>query len=162
MRETAAANAATSPWRATAPASSATPAAARAAARDTPLNAAGMSSLTNIEKRKFERLFGMGTGYVLDFSNRTFSDFVLDSTGREIYDNRYDGHGSSKAEPPSRVLGRRKQLQGRKASQQSARLRRGDWGSAAASNRYWQSVGASLPGCSRHTVPELDALEPIS
>src|SRR3954451_14580658 len=97
MRATVAANAATSPWCATAPASNAIPAAAPAAARDTPLNAAGMSSLTNIEKRKFERLFGMGTGYVLDFSNRTFSDFVLDSTGREIYDNRYDGHGSSKA-----------------------------------------------------------------
>jgi len=56
-----------------------------------------MSTLTNIEKRKLERIFGMGSGYVLDFSNRTFSEFVLDSASREIYDSRYDGFGGSKA-----------------------------------------------------------------
>jgi hypothetical protein len=50
-----------------------------------------MSNLTNAEKRKFELLLGMGSGYVLDFSNRTFSEFVFDSTGREIYDSRYAG-----------------------------------------------------------------------
>jgi hypothetical protein len=33
---------------------------------------------------------------VLNFSNRTFHEFVLDSTGRNPYDARYD-HGSSKA-----------------------------------------------------------------
>ncbi len=31
-----------------------------------------MSDLSNIEKRSLERLFGMGGGYILDFSNRTF------------------------------------------------------------------------------------------
>lgn len=56
-----------------------------------------MATLTNIEKRKLERLLGMGSGYVLDFSNRTFSEFVTDSTGRDIYDARYDGFGGSKA-----------------------------------------------------------------
>jgi len=55
-----------------------------------------MSDLTNLEKRKFEQLLGMGTGYVLNFSNRTFHEFVIDSTGRNPYDARYD-HGSSKA-----------------------------------------------------------------
>jgi hypothetical protein len=30
-----------------------------------------MSTLTNFEKRKFEKLLGMGSGHVLDFSNRT-------------------------------------------------------------------------------------------
>ena len=37
-----------------------------------------MSDLTASEKRKLERLFGMGGRYVLDFSNRTFAEFVED------------------------------------------------------------------------------------
>ena len=48
-----------------------------------------MSDLTNLEKRQFERLFQMGGGYVLDFSNRTFAEFVSDSVARDIYDARY-------------------------------------------------------------------------
>ena len=52
-----------------------------------------MSDLTRIEKLKLERLLQMGGGYVLDFSNRTFAEFVLESTGRDIYDAKYD-HGS--------------------------------------------------------------------
>jgi hypothetical protein len=56
-----------------------------------------MSDLTGAEKRTFERLLAMGGGYVLDFSNRTFSEFVLDSTGRDIYDSRYDYGSGSKA-----------------------------------------------------------------
>jgi hypothetical protein len=56
-----------------------------------------MSDLTNAEKRKFERLLGMSSGYVLDFSNRTFSDFVFDSTGREINDSCYARGSGSKA-----------------------------------------------------------------
>lgn len=34
-----------------------------------------MSSLKDIEKRYFEKLFGMSSGYVLDFSNATFGEF---------------------------------------------------------------------------------------
>ncbi len=45
-----------------------------------------MSDLTAIEKRKLEHLFGMASGYVLNFTNRTFEEFVLESTGRAIYD----------------------------------------------------------------------------
>jgi hypothetical protein len=40
-----------------------------------------MADLTNIEKRQFEKLLGMSGGYVLNFSNRTFDEFVTDSTG---------------------------------------------------------------------------------
>ena len=43
-----------------------------------------MSDLSNVEKRGFERFFGMRGGYVLDFSNRTFEEFILDSTGKEV------------------------------------------------------------------------------
>jgi len=53
-----------------------------------------MSDLSSTEKRKLERLFGMSGGYVLDFSNRTFAEFVEEHTERDIYDARY-AHGSS-------------------------------------------------------------------
>ncbi len=56
-----------------------------------------MSDLTGPEKRAFERLLAMGGGYVLDFSNRTFSEFIMESTGRDIYDDRYDYGSGSKA-----------------------------------------------------------------
>jgi len=39
----------------------------------------------------------MSSGYVLDFTNRTFAEFVLDSTRRDIYDSRYDSASGSKA-----------------------------------------------------------------
>lgn len=40
----------------------------------------------------------MGEGYVLDFSNRTFEDFFLESFNIEIYDDKYDnGFSGSKA-----------------------------------------------------------------
>ena len=35
-----------------------------------------MADLTFIERNQLERLFGMGSGYVLDFSNRTFQEIV--------------------------------------------------------------------------------------
>jgi len=56
-----------------------------------------MSNLTYVEKSKFEKLLGMESGYVLDFSNRSFAEFVRDSTGRDIYDSRYDYESGSKA-----------------------------------------------------------------
>jgi hypothetical protein len=39
----------------------------------------------------------MQSGYVLSFTNRTFEEFVFDSTRRRIYDGAYSGFGSSKA-----------------------------------------------------------------
>lgn len=56
-----------------------------------------MSDLTFMEKSKFETLLGMETGYVLNFSNRSFAEFVRDSTGRNIYDERYNYASGSKA-----------------------------------------------------------------
>jgi len=56
-----------------------------------------MSDLTNLEKRKLEKLLGMGDGYVLNFSNKTFTEFVMDSTGRNIFDAKYDYASGSKA-----------------------------------------------------------------
>jgi hypothetical protein len=56
-----------------------------------------MSALTFNEKMKLEKLFEMGSGYVLDFSNRTLTEFVAESTGRDIYDSKYDYSSGSKA-----------------------------------------------------------------
>jgi hypothetical protein len=56
-----------------------------------------MSDLTAIEKRKLERALGMGSGYVLNFSNRTFAEFFLDSFGIDIYHSKYDYGSGSKA-----------------------------------------------------------------
>ena len=56
-----------------------------------------MSDLTFIEKTKLEKLFEMGDGYVLDFSNRTLAEFVVESTGRYIYDAKYAYASGSKA-----------------------------------------------------------------
>lgn len=56
-----------------------------------------MSDLNSIEKRKLEKLFQMGGGYVLDFSNRTLAEFVAESTGRDLYSEKYDYASGSKA-----------------------------------------------------------------
>jgi hypothetical protein len=56
-----------------------------------------MSDLTNTEKRKLEKLLDMGGGYVLNFSNRTLDEFVIDSIDRSIYDQRYAYGSGSKA-----------------------------------------------------------------
>jgi hypothetical protein len=56
-----------------------------------------VSDLTNLEKRAFEKLLRMSSGYVLDFSNRTFDEFVVDSVGMNIYDGKYENGSGSKA-----------------------------------------------------------------
>ena len=58
---------------------------------------ARMSDVSFIERTKLEKLFQMGGGYVLDFSNRTLAEFVADSTGRDIYHSKYDYASGSKA-----------------------------------------------------------------
>lgn len=56
-----------------------------------------MSDLTVMEKRRLERALGMSSGYVLNFTNRTFAEFILDSVGVDIYDVKYDSNSGSKA-----------------------------------------------------------------
>jgi hypothetical protein len=57
-----------------------------------------VSTLTPVEKRSFESLFGMGTGYVMDFTNQSFAQLFRDVVGLEIYDDCYALHGTSKAQ----------------------------------------------------------------
>lgn len=56
-----------------------------------------MSSLRPIEKQRFEDLFGMASGYVLNFSDRTFAEFFRQTISTNIYDDRYAFNGHSKA-----------------------------------------------------------------
>lgn len=56
-----------------------------------------MSDLSYIERTRLEKLFQMDGGYVLDFSNRTFAEFVAESTDRDIYNAKYDYASGSKA-----------------------------------------------------------------
>jgi len=53
--------------------------------------------LKPIDMRLIDDLFEMGGGYVLDFSNRTFSEFFCEELGVDIDDPRFEIDGSSKA-----------------------------------------------------------------
>ncbi|MCH7827259.1 MAG: abortive infection family protein [Bacteroidetes bacterium] len=56
-----------------------------------------MADLSFIEKNKFESLFGMKNGYVLDFSDKTFQEFISESISIDIYDAKYNYRSGSKA-----------------------------------------------------------------
>lgn len=56
-----------------------------------------MSDLSGIEKIKLEKILEMGNGYVLDFTNRTFQDFIQDCCHIDIYNAKYDYASGSKA-----------------------------------------------------------------
>jgi len=56
-----------------------------------------MSDLSSIEKVKLEKMFEMEGGYVLDFSNITFKEFIIENTNIDISDGKYDYASGSKA-----------------------------------------------------------------
>jgi len=53
--------------------------------------------LTHAEMRVLDDALDMGSGYVLDFSDRTMAEFFEDEFGITIYQDRYAFNGSSKA-----------------------------------------------------------------
>jgi hypothetical protein len=55
-----------------------------------------MVHLKHSERRILEDALGMGSGYVLNFSDRTFAEF-FDDQGITIYQPKYDVNGTSKA-----------------------------------------------------------------
>lgn len=56
-----------------------------------------MADLTTIEKQILEKLFQMGSGYVLNFSDRTMGEFFRDDVGLDIYTQKYNYASGSKA-----------------------------------------------------------------
>jgi len=73
-----------------------------------------VSDLSFIEKSKLEKLLKMRGGYVLHFSKCTLRRVVAQSTGKDIYDSKYDYSSGSKAnllrafwkEEPNQVVGK--------------------------------------------------------
>ncbi|WP_299155881.1 hypothetical protein [uncultured Christiangramia sp.] len=56
-----------------------------------------MAKLKETEKLILERLFGMEGGYVLDFSNPKFQQFIFNTFKVDIYNSKYSVYGDSKA-----------------------------------------------------------------
>ncbi|WP_373077464.1 restriction endonuclease [Fusobacterium varium] len=54
-----------------------------------------MANIDYIERECFEELFGMKTGYVLDFSNRTFQEFIYEKINIDVY-VKYQGLSKAK------------------------------------------------------------------
>ena len=55
-----------------------------------------MSSLTNVDKRYLKNVLGMGSGYVLDFSDESFGQ-LFKSYDIDIHSPQYHTYGTSKA-----------------------------------------------------------------
>jgi hypothetical protein len=64
-----------------------------------------MSCVTTRDKQVLEDFLGMGSGYVLDFSDRTFADFVHETVGIEIHADKFTVNGTSKANKLRTVWG---------------------------------------------------------
>ncbi len=56
-----------------------------------------MARLSTNEKQVLEKLFQMGGGYVLNFSDRTMGEYFHDDVGINIYNERYNYASGSKA-----------------------------------------------------------------
>ena len=56
-----------------------------------------MANLTTNEKQILEKLFQMGSGYVLNFTDRTMKEFFRDDVGVDIYSEKYKYASGSKA-----------------------------------------------------------------
>src|SRR4051794_12546780 len=56
-----------------------------------------MATLKRSEMRFIDEVFDMGSGYVLNFSNRIFAEFFEDEFGIKIYEEKYGARGQSKA-----------------------------------------------------------------
>ncbi|RZK00320.1 MAG: hypothetical protein EOO43_25255 [Flavobacterium sp.] len=56
-----------------------------------------MANLTFSDKKKLESFLGMGGGYVLNFTNSEFREFVKDAINIDIYSAKYENQSNSKA-----------------------------------------------------------------
>ena len=56
-----------------------------------------MADLSFLERECIESFFELRGGYVLDFTNQKFQDFIFDTVGKDIYDDKYLFDSGSKA-----------------------------------------------------------------
>lgn len=121
-----------------------------------------MADLTILERRQLERVLQMGSGYLLNFSDRTFQEFVADSVGRDIYDARYAYASGSKA---NRLRGFWKEEGNRTVGKLLGDLleyAQSECGAAADDRDMeacWRTVARLIQD---GPVPELDALTAVS
>ena len=55
-----------------------------------------MANLTPVERLKIETILRMSSGYVLDFTNQSFHEFIKSTVGLDIYSAKYSLNGESK------------------------------------------------------------------
>ena len=55
-----------------------------------------LPKLTTADMKLIDNLFGMYSGYVMDFTNKRFGSFFKRDIGVDIYDDAYAIHGTSK------------------------------------------------------------------
>lgn len=55
-----------------------------------------MSTFNMADRQNLEKFLEMSSGYVLNFSDRTFSEFVFETVGVDIHSERYTTEGTSK------------------------------------------------------------------
>lgn len=103
-----------------------------------------MANLKYGEKDDLEALLGMRTGYVLDFTNRQFREFVIDSVRLDIDDPMIGGNGSKASRlrhfwsnQPDHIVGRLLRDLIERAPDENATLRKR---CAAAAERLSQSA----------------------
>jgi len=56
-----------------------------------------VSALTATDRHLLEKLFGMSSGYVLNFSDNSFGEAVDEAVALDIHDPKYSAEGTSKA-----------------------------------------------------------------
>src|SRR5262249_12615873 len=56
-----------------------------------------MAQVKRSEMKFIDEVFDMGDGYVMDFSNRTFAEFFEEEVEINIYQEKYETRGTSKA-----------------------------------------------------------------
>ncbi|MGL4570007.1 MAG: abortive infection family protein [Clostridium sp.] len=56
-----------------------------------------MASISSVDKMKIEKLLQMESGFVLDFTNASFRDFIYENLAIDIYNDKYSEFGNSKA-----------------------------------------------------------------
>jgi hypothetical protein len=63
-----------------------------------------MASVKRSDMRLIDQVFGMESGYVLDFSNRTFSEFFENEFGINIYEEKIPGSRRVEGERAARFI----------------------------------------------------------
>jgi hypothetical protein len=131
-----------------------------------------MAKISSIDMRVIDDIFEMHGGYVLDFSNRTFSEFFETEAGVNIYQDIYARGGTSKANRLRTFLRAAPDILAAKAlralwdyrSAISGAPNEGDQAALHRQDRFFQLVhamdGKGVPGRSQTASSSASSFEP--